>query len=210
MGLNANDIKGGNYTRQEAIPAGTYQARLAHIIDLGIHQDEFEGQLKPPRSKVRIDYELPAVFMKDEHGQSTGVPRLVSEEFALNSLRSELAKSTKRIKIFDPDNKHKGDLTQMLGAPCLLSISTKTSAKGTVYNKIENVSPPMAGMPCPALVTQPYFFDIDVPDMEIFDGLPQFIKDTIFASMGFDGTALAKNLGAAKPYEDLAEDDVPF
>jgi hypothetical protein len=223
MALNAATAPMASGPKQEPIAVGTYMARLVQVIDLGLQPQEFNGQQKEPKREVNLTYELTNVFMKDENGNDdTTKPRWVGESFPLNNMKADLAKSTKRIKAIDPENKYNGDLIKMLNMPCLVTIVHNVSKKnGNVYSNISMVSPPMAGMPVPELKNEPRWFDLEAPDVKTFLSLPEFIQNKIKANLEFPKSKLDKLLnspdGAAssdspqEPREDMNEmDDAPF
>lgn len=220
MALNASTAPMASGPKQEPVNIGTHMARLVQVIDLGLQPQEFQGQQKEPKREVNLTYELVNVFMKDDKGQpDKEKPRWVGESFVLNNLKADLAKSTKRIKAIDPENKFNGDLVKMLGLPCLVTIVHNVSKKtGNVYANVSLVAPPIDGMPCPPLKNEPRWFDLSNPSLETFLSLPEFIQDKIKRNLEFKGSKLARLLdgpqpdGAVEqPREDMMEmDDAPF
>ena len=221
MALNANDVKmpKGNAVPQEPIEIGSHFARLVQVIDLGLHANHFDPS-KAPSRKVNLTYELVTNFMKDADGNDDETkPRWVGEEMALCSLQADLAKSTKRIMALDPKGEYKGDLTKMIDTPCIVTIAHNLSKDKTkVYSNVSNVSPAPKGMPVPALKNTPRVFDLDSPDLEVFQQLPTFIQDKIKANLEFRGSRLETLLGGAPapanipkaPVQENNDDEVPF
>lgn len=224
MALNAATVPmTGGGPKQEPIAIGTYMARLVQVVDLGLQPQEYQGQMKEPKREVNLTYELCTMFMKDEKGvEDPTKPRWVGESFVLNNLKADLAKSTKRIKSIDPENKCHGDLVKMLGMPCLVTIAHNIGKKnGNIYANVSMVSPPMAGIPCPELKNEPRFFDLSDPKLESFLALPTFIQDKIKTNLEFPGSRLARMLdgpdagNSSAPSEPLADmtemdNDCPF
>ena len=121
MGLNAKKVKmaagkGEGIVEQEAIEAGTYPARVAQVIDMGLQpQRPYQGQEKPPVQEILITYELLDEFCLDEKGEEIeDKPRWVSETIPFHNLEVDLAKSTKRYKALDPEMEFDGDFTQLV------------------------------------------------------------------------------------------------
>lgn len=202
MALNAGKIKQeSNFKRPDPLTPGAYPARLVQIIDLGIQkQDAWDGEEKPPKPEVYTTYELVDEFLQDDDGNDIeDKPRWISERFTLNSLDSDLAKSTQRYLAIDPERQFGGDWSQLGGAPATVNIVNKKKKKdGSVYDKIGSVS----GMRdkdaarLPELVNDVKIFDFDEPDMEVFGALPTWLQDVMKEALNFEGSALEKALGS--------------
>lgn len=220
MAINAATAPMAKGTTQPLIPAGTYPARLAQVVDMGLQPQEFNGQIKEPKREINLSYELCGVYMIDKDGQPDPLkPRWVGEYFPLNNLKSDKARSTVRLMSIDPQLTSGGDWTKLLGAPCLVTIVHKRGKNGTMYANIGGVSQPIVGMPVPELKNEARFFDLDAPTLEGFCALPQWIQDKIKANLQYPGSKLARlleesdgvpatNAAAVSPHEDM--DDVPF
>ena len=200
MGLNATKqaMPEGKSNKQEQLEAGNYLARLVQIVDLGLQPGQsYNGEQKPPAHCVMFGYELGTEFMKDEDGNDMeDKPRWISEDFPFHNLEVDLAKSTKRIKAIDPKLEKEGRLGDMLGMPCTITVVVDVNKKTKKqYVNVGNVTPPMKGIPVPELKNDPRLFELDEPDMEIFDNLPQWIQDKIKGNLEYNGSALQKALG---------------
>lgn len=239
MSLNARKIptkaKG---PQQEPIDAGSYPARVVQILDLGLQpQPDYQGEPKPPAHEIMMTYEFLDEFCLSEDGEvQEDKPRWLSETFPLRSLDSDLAKSTKRYKALDAEEKYEGDFTQLIEEPCTVVVvqnAGKGKNTGKVYNNIQSVSAmrPRDAAKAPELVNPPKVFVLDEPDLEVFGSLPQWLQDKIKGNLDFDGSALqealqgpqkaAKPSAKAKPQakaeeapeepvEDEPEDDQPW
>lgn len=183
------------FAPQENIEPGTYPARLVQIISLGLQpQRPFKGEPKPPCAELMFTYELVDTFMKDEDGNDLeDKPRWISETFPLRSLAAENAKSTERYLAFDPDKNFDGDFAQLIGMPINVTIVNNASGD-KVYDNVATVSTMRAKdvAKCPELVNPSKVFDLDEPDMEVFNALPQWIRDKIKGNLQFKGSALEK------------------
>jgi hypothetical protein len=212
MGLNASNVEmpEGNGKKQEQLEAGNYLARLVQVVDLGLQpQDNFKGEEKPPAHRVMFGYELGTEFMKDEDGKDMeDKPRWISEDFPFYNLKADLAKSTKRIKAMDPSLSKEGRLADMLGMPCTVTVVVdKNNKTGKTYVNVGNITPPMKGIPVPELKNDPRLFELDEPDMEIFEGLPDWIQNKVKSNLEFNGSPLQKALGIEQ--EEKPEDPAP-
>ena len=203
MGLNASKVESTARSNVEPIDIGNYLARLVQVIDLGLQEQRpYAGQEKPPTHEVMLTYELGTEFMKDEEGNDIeDKPRWISESIPLHNLSQDLAKSTKRIKAMDAKLEFGGDLVQMLGMPCTVTITHNPNKKdpGKVYVNIGNVTPPMKGIPVPELVNPAKVFDLSEPDLEILGSLPDWVQDKVKGNLEFNGSVLDGMLNGDAP-----------
>lgn len=204
--LNAKKVPytGSNRVEQESLDPGTYPIRLVQVISMGLQkQREFKGEAKDPAYDLYLTYEFLDEFMKDEEGNEIkDKPRWLSERIPFHSLESDLAKSTKRYYALDPEGKFDGDWSKLAGTPGMLTITkSKPKEGGKVYNNVAGLS----GMrekdaaKAPKLVNPPKVFDLDDPDMEVFQSLPQWLQDAIKENLEYEGSALEKAVQALPP-----------
>jgi hypothetical protein len=208
MSLNAAKAPKGNggskFKPQEAIEAGTYPARVAQILDLGMQpQMPWQGQEKPPAHEIMITYELTDEFMIDEEGnEMEDKPRWISETMPLRHIDSDLAKSTKRYKALDPKMEHGGDFSQLLGEACNVLVTTYVSKKdGIERNKVQDVTAMRSrdSAKTEELKNEPKLFSLDEPDLTIFQSLPEWLQGKIKENLEYNGSALQELLEGDKP-----------
>ena len=205
MGMNVRkNFKGeSNFERPAPLEAGTYPAAPVQLIGLGLQaQRPFQGQEKAPKEELYITYELADEFLLDEDGnEDESKPRWISENFPLNNLDSDRAKSTQRYFALDPTEEHGGDFTKLLGIPCLLSLTHTPSKKdpSVVYNNVHSVQPMRSkdAKKYTGLVNEPKVFVFDEPDLEVFLSLPAWLQDKIKEALTFPGSELEKLLGSS-------------
>lgn len=220
MGLNANKMKhtgksGGSGVQQEPIEAGTYPIRVAQIIDLGLQpQRPYQGQEKPPAYEIMLTYEFLDEYCVDEDGnEDEDKPRWISETLPLRSLKAEKAKSTQRYYALDPNEDLDGDFTQLVGVAANASVvqnAGKGKNAGKVYNNIQALSPmrPKDAAKAPELKNEGKVFDLDNPDLEVFNKLPDWLQEKIKDNLEYEGSELQKALGGAPvASEDSDEED---
>lgn len=215
MALNANKVRssGGKskFKPQAPVAVGTYPARLVSIIDLGVQaRRPWKGEAKDPIAMIRCTYELTTEFMKDEAGKDDETkPRWISEDFPFYGLSADRAKSTQRYLALDPQQAAGGDWAELLGAPVALTVvhNPKKDDSTVVYANIGATSPIMKGMDVAELVNDPQLFDFDEPDMDVFNGLPDFLKDKIKGATNFQGSALGALLGGGVVHEPAVNTD---
>lgn len=206
MSLNARNYKQeSKFKAPEALEVGTYPARVVQVIALGMQkQDPYQGQEKAPKDELYVTYELLDEFLLDEEGEELkDKPRWLSETFTMNSLDSDLAKSTKRYMALDPSLTHDGDWSEMVGAACMVTITRnegKGKNAGRTFNNISSVQTMRTkeADKAPALVNEGKVFDISDPDMDVFLALPTFLQDKMKANLDFGGSALEKAIEAHK------------
>ena len=203
MALKAPKIgKEKNYIAQPNIDPGTYPARLVQIITLGLQpQRPFQGKDKAPAHEIMLTYELVDCYMVDEKGvEIEDKPRWVSETLPFYGVEAERAKSAQRYLAFDPTNEHDGDFGALIGMPANVTI-VNNQVGDKVYDNIGAVTTmrPKDAAKCPELKNPVKIFDIDAPDMEVFNALPEWIREKIKSNLKFHGSALEKALGGAAP-----------
>lgn len=202
MGLNANAVKGNQKKRiaQEPLEADVYPARLVQVIDLGLQpQKPYQGQEKAPVAEIMLTYELVTEFMKDEEGNDVeDKPRWVSETLPFYGLFADKAKSTKRYRALDPTEEFDGDFAKCVGVPINVTIVNNVTGD-IVYNNVGNVAPMSTkkALACPELVNPTKVFDLDNPDMEVFNALPEWLRDKIKSNLNFQGSPLQQILDKA-------------
>lgn len=221
MALNVNKLpktkSSSSKPRSEALDAGSYPGRVVHIIDLGLQpQRPYKGTEKPPAYCVRLVYELADEFMLDEDGnEDEDKPRWVAEDFPMYSLEVENAKSTQRYNALDPKSEYEGDFAKLVECPCnitLIQNEGKGANAGKVYNNVSGVTPMRAKAiaSAPELANPPIVFSLDEPDLEVFEGFPDFLQDKIKGNLEFAGSPLEALLKGDKPkpkVEKEEEDD---
>ena len=207
MGLNAKNKQGGNknFVEQPQIEADVYPSYVVQLIDLGLQpQKAYQGKDKPPVQEVMFTYELSDCFMVDEEGNELeDKPRWVSETLPLYGLFADKAKSTKRYFALDPDEQYEGDFSKLVGMACNVTIVNNES-NGKVYANVGNVAAISAKKAAQMneLKNPTKVFDLEEPDLEVFNSLPEWIREKIKGNLNFNGSVLQKLLekgGDAKP-----------
>jgi len=213
MALNASKIKAtGGGSTQALVPAGMYPARVAQVLDLGLQpRKAWKGVEKSNVYMLWVTYELVDQFMKDKEGADIeDKPRWISEKMNLFKREQENSTSAKRLEGLDPTGELGDDWSRVGGMPCLVQIVHSKDGK---YANIGAVSPIMTGMTVPDSVNPVKVFDIDVPDMAIFNDLPDFLKTMMTSNLEFKGSALEAALGGTtkvEEVEEVEEFDAPY
>lgn len=176
---------GGSFER-EPIPAGSYAARCYSMIQLGTNTENILGKDKE-LNKVRITWELPTELkvFKEENGEQ---PLVISKEFTLSmNEKSNLRKFLEswRGKAFTEQEAEAFDITKLIGAPCLISITHRTAKSGSVYANISSVSMLPKGMECPPQINTTQILAFSEFDQELFNSLPDFLRNKIVTSVEY-------------------------
>lgn len=225
MSLKASESKNqGSSKEYELLEASTYPARVVAVVELGMQTMlPWAGKEKPPAQKILFTYEFVDEFLKDEDGQDdTGKPRWLSESMPIYSLEAEKAKSTIRYFSMDPDQVFGGDFAALIDLPVMVTVIQDPGRDGKVRNRISGVARMRAkdADKCPALVNEANVFDLDAPDMEVYNRLPQWVQKMLTENLEFRGSDLERLLGhpapektpegTSVPAEGALDDEIPF
>lgn len=210
MGFIAKDSGGSNF---KPVPPGAYVARCHQVIDLGTQTST--GQFgEKSQHKIRICWEIHG---EDEDGQALTVtiegktlPMTVAKDYAVTlhekaSLRKDLA--AWRGRDFTPEEARAFDVSKLLGAYVLINVTNSTSNNGKTYANVAGLSPLPKALAAtkPAGVHPLQQFDLDNPDWEVFEALPQWLQDRIKAAPEY-----ARSRGEPVAALAAADDDIPF
>jgi hypothetical protein len=181
---------------REQPEAGTHMARLVAITDLG-HQPGFKDF--PSNYKLELTYEL--VNSEMESGQ----PFWVSEQMTNNDWE-DLASArgstlSARARALSPAHcrEYLKDLSNFLELPCMVTVTHNEKGYAQIKGQAA-VSGVPTGMEIPAVRNKSYLFSLDEPDMDIFNGFPEFKQNRIREALNFDETELARQLAAGDAY----------
>lgn len=208
MGLILNGE--GSSSAFKPVPPGMHLARCYRIVDLGTQTDPYGA--KP---KIMLQFE---VHSEDEDGNplvtTKGEPMTISKNFNAY-IRSELSGLRKQLvswrgREFTADELKKFDLRNVLNQWAMLSIVKEKKDDGREYTNIVTINPvppniKKAGLPEP--YNEAKFFDLDDPDMELYDSFSDNLKNRICASPEWQSRTVTHQ---TKVREDSLEDDVPF
>jgi hypothetical protein len=210
MGLVASDSGGGNFKR---VPAGVHIGRCYSLIDMGtqLSSGQYGEKLQ---HKIRVAWEL---FGEDENGEPLTVefegktmPMTISKSYTLSlsekaSLRKDL--QSWRGKEFTDEETKGFDITKLLGAYCMVNVTT-SETNGKTYSNVANLTPLPTALKNskPASVHANVMFDLDQPNWELFDSFHDKLKETIKRSPEF-AKAAGHNTGQPESGFDDMESD---
>lgn len=202
---------------RELLSAGTYLARLYSIIELGTESYLWKG-VETKSHKVRLTWELPTEMRVFDEAKGEQ-PKVISAEYGFSMapkarLRNEVVQGMIGTALTDTEADG-FDIDSLLGKECLLGISHKPSKNDPdiKYEEISSISTLMKGQTCPAQInpTVTLYFSNWKP--EVFEKLPQFIKDKIVKSPEYQSTIAVGSSSAGvskKVEEEINPKDIPF
>ena len=215
MAFIATDSGGGNFKR---VPAGVFIGRCYSLIDLGtqLTTGQYGEKLQ---HKIRIGWEL---FGEDENGEPLTVdvdgktmPMTISKSYTVSlhekaGLRKDLA--AWRGRDFTEEEARAFDVSKLVGAYCMVNVTT-SETNGKTYSNVAGLTPLPGALKNakPAPVHEQVIFDLDAPDMAVFNNFHEKLQDAIKRSPEW----ARHNKGAAQQQPvaagDLEEDgDIPF
>lgn len=160
--------------------AGTHAARLLRVIDMGTTYSE-----KYNSSNRYIDLTWALTNTKHVFDEEKGEqPFVVSRKFTQNiGPKAALGKILKSWIGRDPEADF--DISELFDTPCLINvIHNEVTKEGetTVYANVDTVMAAPEGMEIPDLEQEPVMFDLDEFDQDLFQSLPEFMREIIAAS----------------------------
>ena len=213
---------GGSFT---PVPEGMHLARCYRIVDMGTQAGEYQG--KPTMAyKVMLQFE---VHGENNEGKklvtAKNEPLSISKNYTLSlgdkaNLRKDL--QAWRGRQFTMDELKGFELKNVLGAWALLNVAKAAGNDGKEYTNIVAINPvpKMIKNTIPAGHNELKIFDINNPDMELFESFGDKLREKIRQSPEWRAVHGERNqqyiqtpAPAAKPasngFEDM-DDDIPF
>ena len=210
MGFIAKDSGGGDYKR---VPSGAFIGRCYSLIDLGTQRTEGQFGIKD-QHKIQIGWEL---FGEDDDGQPLTIeregvtmPMTIKKSYTVSlhekaALRRDLA--SWRGKDFTDEEAKAFDVTKLIGAYCMVNVTTSEN-NGKTYSNVGGLTklPTALKDAKPAPVHKDIIFNLDEPDMELFNSFHEKLQEAIKRAPEW------KHNGKQSQTGGLAEmsDDVPW
>lgn len=177
MSLTVKEPEGGKF---EQVPEGVFIARCYSLLDLGTQTVYVEGDEKQ-QSKIAIGWEL----LDDEiRREEDDLPFTIEKNYTASLWKtSALAKDLTawRSKAFTDEELQGFDLKKILNAYCQIQVAHKKVGEKTYANVAAIMGMPK-GMPKPEPVNDVRAFDIDEPDITVFNSLRGYYKLKIQAA----------------------------
>lgn len=210
---------------------GNIPARLARIVEIGEHQTKWGV-----RPQVYLYFSLPTRIIDAPESDFHGKQHMVRSA-PLNYSSNEGSALVKDfLMVMDPKfdiNQDEMRLDSFLTKPIYLTIDNKETDKGDYCNIMNTMGVP-DGMPVGDLDTNPFIFDFDYPDPDVWRKyIGDYQKKKIMSAVNYHGSAveamvqkleaMSAETEAPKPAQEEApaapkpegvgldiEDDIPF
>ena len=207
MATYATDSGGKDF---EPVPEGSHLAVCDMFVDLGMQDSNYNGQHKT-QHKIYLRWQIPLLRMKwtKDDVEQEG-PMAIGSKFTL-SLHEKAALlkilQSWRGRAFTPEELKKFDVTTILGAPCLITVTHAPKDGGGVYANVGAVAKLPPGVPAPALEGEKLLYDAD--NLGTFEKLRPWLQEAIRAQKVEDDVPEQRGGDMSPAYADL-DDDVPF
>ena len=194
---------GGNDTPSyPTVSVGVHKARCVRVIDLGTQQNDYQGQISWKR-QVMLIWEVPS------ETDNKGEPLTISKFYTLSlNEKANLANDlvSWRGRPFTETEKKGFDISKVVGKPCSINVILNQNGKP----KVSTVMPigkndEIAQQFHPNMVFS--ITDFQEKKMEVFNQLPEGIRNIILKSKELEGTE-KQDLGDENNAQDLG--DIPF
>ena len=194
---------GGNDTPSyPTVSVGVHKARCVRVIDLGTQQNDYQGQISWKR-QVMLIWEVPS------ETDNKGEPLTISKLYTLSlNEKANLANDlvSWRGRPFTETEKKAFDISKVAGKPCSINVILNQNGKP----KVSTVMPigkndEIAQQFHPNMVFS--ITDFQEKKMEVFNQLPEGIRNIILKSKELEGTE-KQDLGDENNAQDLG--DIPF
>lgn len=184
------------------------------MIDLGTQHTS--GQYGDKfQHKLRIGWEL---FGEDDQGNPLTIdvdgkdmPMTISKSYTVSlhekaGLRKDLA--AWRGRDFTDDEAKGFDVAKLLGAYCMVNVTT-TEANGKTYSNVAGLTPLPGALKNakPEGVHDLVMFDLDKPDLSVFDKFHEKLQEAIKRSPEW---AQKYGGGFTQPADETTDDAIPF
>lgn len=181
MALNPQEKSGSSLGLPDA---GTVPARLVRIVELGRHDTKFGV-----KDQVQLWYTLPTRIINDEEAGTYKGKQHQQRTRRLTKSSNEKAALMDHVRVLFPGCT---DLSQLLGRACYLTLE-QNDWEGTTYSNIINIMQVPEGMEVGEADTDPFYFDFDNPDVNIWeDSLWDNIKEQITEAENYSGSAVER------------------
>lgn len=203
MSTYASDTGGGgNY---DPVPEGSHIAVCDMFVDLGMQDSRFGA-----KHKIYLRWQIPNLTVEyEKDGVKTVAPMTIGATYTLSlaeksNLRPML--QSWRGRAFTADELKKFDVTTVLGAPCMITVTHEPKDGGGVYANVGVVAKLPPGVPAPKMEGEALIYDAD--NLGTFDKLRPWLQDKIRNAIQPE-EEIPEQRGAAAFVDDL-NDDVPF
>lgn len=166
------------------IPEDQYLARLVQLIDLGTHEEEFQGKPKIQR-KLRLAFETPEA--QHEWDENIGPePFIVGRQFTFSmgakaNLR-QFIEAWFGKKFPNDEEAYNFDMERLLAQTAIITVGHRVTANNKTVAEITSISRPFKGMTVPPQITPTLFYSIEEGNNEVFKAIPKWLQEIIVGS----------------------------
>lgn len=166
----------------EPLPAGPHAARCIHLIQLGTHEREYQGEVKAPAFRIRLEFEVPEERVTTKEGKN--MPKIIGKEYTLSlHEKATLRKDLKGWRSVDfTDDEAKGfDVEKLVGVPCLISV-VRSEYNGKTYANIDSVMRLPPALQCGPQEHASVMYNIEDGRNGVYLELPEWLRKKIDAA----------------------------
>jgi hypothetical protein len=191
------------------LPEGQYIARCFKVIDLGTQTIEWNGEEKL-QPKVMVSWEVLEDTSGNKPMMNDGRPFAISKTYTASlSERANLYQDLVawRGRAFTNEELLGFDISKLLGAYCQIQV-IHSKGKDRTYANINTI---MATKDKPKGVNPIIMFDINNPDMDVFNSFSDYLKDKIRSSQEWQNKDKDEEPVEQRDVviEDLGDEDPP-
>jgi len=201
---------GSSFDAYENPPPGTHIGRIYKIIDLGTQPREWDGKIIGTARKVRVAFEL---HIEDDQGNKLFTkdnrPFSLSKTYTLSlSPKAALRKDIESLTGKQLGENEEFDMHNFLGKWCMVNVQhSQPKPDGTVFANIVGLTPIPRAMAAtiPNGINNLEFFDVEMPDMAMFERFTKRVKETIALCREWQKRGPENN-----PFVKTKNDDIPY
>lgn len=163
-------------------PQGTHTARCYRFVDLGSHEQKYQGESKGLKRLVMLSFEIPGERMED--GRAFTISKRYTWSMHEKSTLRKHLEAWRGRKFTEADFGPGGfDIRNILGKICTLTV-VHTEREGDLYANIDSIGAPMKGITLPEQENETCYVALDRAFFEQaeYDKLSDKVKETIQAS----------------------------
>lgn len=211
MSTFASDTGGGRDF--DPVPEGSHMAVCDMFVDLGLQDSRFGA-----KHKIYLRWQIPALRIEfEKDGEKINAPMSIGATYTLSlaeksNLRPML--QSWRGKAFTADELKKFDVSSVLGAPCMITVTHNPKEGGGVYANVGAVVKIPSGIPAPSLEGEPIIYDAD--NLGSWESLRPWMQEKIRnAVKPQDAPEDRSDFGRGQEghipgYDDDLDSEVPF
>ncbi len=173
MSTYASDSGGGDFA---PVPEGSHMAVCDMFVDLGLQDSRFGA-----KHKIYLRWQIPALRIDyEKDGEKINAPMSIGGTYTLSlAEKSNLRPMLQawRGRAFTADELKKFDVSSVLGAPCMITVTHNPKDGGGVYANVGAVVKIPAGLPVPQLEGETILYDAD--NLGSWDHLRPWIQEKI-------------------------------